>query len=298
VLNSRRPFLSDARVRQALDLALDFEWMSRNLFYNGYPRVRDLFGNTDCAATGLPSPEELALLQPWRSQIPAAVFGPMYEPPTTEGPGHSLRDNLRKAQALLKQAGWEYRDGALRNAKGEAMVLEYLDSREGGIRTVAPWMRNLEKLGITLTFASVDYALYQQRLDKFNFDITTINFPGTHDPGQQLADVFGSKAADTEASGNYMGVKSPAVDALVQAVVSAKSKAQLLPACRALDRVIMHSHYLVPQWTLMAHRIAYNQQRLAFKSPMPPYANGEEWVMFTWWAKGAAQDASQGASQP
>jgi microcin C transport system substrate-binding protein len=293
VLNSRRPFLSDARVRQALDLALDFEWMSRNLFYNGYPRVRDLFGNTDCAATGLPSPEELALLQPWRAKIPAAVFGPMYEPPTTEGPGHSLRDNLRKAQALLKQAGWVYRDGALRNAKGQAMVLEYMDSKEGGIRTVAPWMRNLEKLGITLTFSSVDFALYQQRLDRFNFDITTINFPGTHDPGQQLADVFGSKAADTESSGNYMGVKSPAVDALVQAVVSAKTKAQLLPACRALDRVIMHSHYLVPQWTLTAHRIAYNQQRLAFKPPMPPYANGEEWVMFTWWAKGAAEKASQ-----
>jgi microcin C transport system substrate-binding protein len=298
VLNSRRPFLSDPRVREALDLALDFEWMSRQLFYNGYPRVRDLFGNTDCAATGLPSPEEVALLEPWRAKVPAAVFGPMYEPPTTEGPGHSLRDNLRKAQALLKQAGWEYRDGALRNAKGQAMVLEYMDSKEGGVRTVSPWMRNLEKLGITLTFASVDFALYQQRLDKFEFDITTINFPGTHDPGQQLADVFGSKAADTESSGNYMGVKSPAIDALVQAMVSAKTKAQLLPACRALDRVIMHSHYLVPQWTLTAHRIAYNQQRLAFKSPMPSYANAEEWVMFTWWAKGPAQGAAQGATQP
>ena len=293
VLNSRRPFLSDARVREALDLALDFEWMSRQLFYNGYPRVRDLFGNTDCAATGLPSREELALLEPWRSKVPAAVFGPMYEPPTTEGPGHSLRANLRKAQTLLKQAGWEYRDGALRNAKGEAMVLEYMDSREGGIRTVAPWMRNLEKLGITLKFTSVDFALYQQRLDKFEFDITTINFPGTHNPGQQLADVFGSKAADTESSGNYMGVKSPAVDALVDAMVSAKSGAELLPACRALDRVIMHSHYLVPQWTLTAHRLAYNQQRLAFKPPMPSYAGAEEWVMFTWWAKGENGAAQQ-----
>jgi microcin C transport system substrate-binding protein len=293
VLNSRRPFLSDARVREALDLALDFEWMSRQLFYNGYPRVRDLFGNTDCAATGLPSREELALLEPWRSKVPAAVFGPMYQPPTTEGPGHSLRANLRKAQTLLKQAGWEYRDGALRNAKGEAMVLEYMDSREGGIRTVAPWMRNLEKLGITLKFTSVDFALYQQRLDKFEFDITTINFPGTHNPGQQLADVFGSKAADTESSGNYMGVKSPAVDALVDAMVSAKSKAELLPACRALDRVIMHSHYLVPQWTLTAHRLAYNQQRLAFKPPMPSYAGAEEWVMFTWWAKGENGAAQQ-----
>jgi microcin C transport system substrate-binding protein len=217
VLNTRRPQLQDPRVRQALDLALDFEWMDRQMFYRGYPRVQDLFGNTDCQATGLPSPEELKLLEPWRGKVPDAVFGPMYKPPTTDGPGHSLRDNLRQAQALLKQAGWEYRDGALRNAEGEPMVLQYLDSKEGGVRTVAPWMRNLEKLGITLKFVSVDFALYQQRLDKFQFDITTINFPGTFNPGQQLADIFGSKAADTEGSGNYMGVKSRAVDALVAA---------------------------------------------------------------------------------
>jgi microcin C transport system substrate-binding protein len=285
VLNSRRPHLSDPRVREALGLALDYEWMNRQMFYNGYPRVQDLFGNTDCAATGLPSPEELALLERWRGKVPEAVFGPMYQPPRTEGEGQSLRANLRRAQALLKDAGWTYRDGALRNAKGEAMVLEYLDSREGGVRTIAPWMRNLEKLGVVLRFSPVDFALYQQRLDKFEFDITTINFPGSHDPGQQLADVFGSKAADTENSGNFMGVKSPAVDALVAAAVGARSKAELLPACRALDRVIMHSHYLIPQWTLMSHRMAYNAWRLAFKPPMPPYASGEGWVMGYWWAR-------------
>lgn len=285
VLNSRRPLLQDRRVRQALGLALDYEWMNRQMFYGGYPRVRDLFGNTDCAAEGTPSEQELRLLEPWRGKIPDEVFGPMYEPPTTEGPGHSLRDNLRKASDLLKQAGWEYRDGALRNARGEPMQLEYLDSKEGGARTVSPWMRNLEKLGITLKFASVDFALYQQRLDKFEFDITTINFPGTNNPGQQLADIFGSKAATTESSGNYMGVSSPAVDALVNDIVRAESKAELLPACRALDRVIMHSHYLIPQWTLTSHRIAYNAWRLAYKSPMPPYASAEDWVMTTWWAK-------------
>ncbi len=285
VLNSRRSHLSDPRVREALGLAMDYDWMNRQMFYNGYPRVRDLFGNTDCEASGTPSPEEQALLAPWRGKIPDSTFGPMVEPPTTEGPGHSLRDNLRRAQQLLKDAGWTYRDGALRNAQGEAMELEYLDSKEGGVRTVSPWMRNLEKLGITLNFASVDFALYQQRLDKFEFDITTINFPGTHNPGQQLADIFGSKAAKTENSGNYMGVSSPAVDALIADVVAARTKAELLPACRALDRVIMHSHYLIPQWTLMSHRIAYNAWRLAFKSPMPPYAGGEDWVMSTWWAR-------------
>jgi microcin C transport system substrate-binding protein len=289
VLNSRKPMLSDPRVREALDLALDYEWMNRQMFYNGYPRVQDLFGNTDCAATGLPSPQELALLEPLRAKVPAAVFGPMYQPPRTTGEGQSLRNNLRKAQALLKDAGWTYRDGALRNAKGDAMVLDYLDSRDTGVRTVAPWMRNLEKLGITLRFSPVDFALYQQRLDKFEFDITTINFPGTHDPGQQLSDIFGSKAADTESSGNYFGVKSPAVDALVTAVVGARTKAELIPACRALDRVIMHSHYLIPQWTLTSHRLAYNAWRLGFKPPMPPYAGAEDWVMMAWWAKPVPQ---------
>lgn len=290
VLNTRRPQLQDLRVREALGLALDYEWMNRQMFYNGYPRVRDLFGNTDCAAEGMPSPEELKLLERWRGKVPDAVFGPMYTPPTTDGPGQSLRNNLRMARELLQQAGWEYRDGALRDAKGEPMVLEYLDSKEGGVRTVSPWMRNLEKLGITLKFASVDFALYQQRLDKFEFDITTINFPGTHNPGQQLADVFGSKAAKTESSGNFMGVSSPAVDALVADIVRAETKQELLPACRALDRVIMQSHYLIPQWTLTAHRIAYNAWRLDYKSPMPPYASAEEWIMTTWWAREGEAD--------
>ncbi|MEO6016000.1 MAG: extracellular solute-binding protein [Polaromonas sp.] len=285
VLNSRRPQLADPRVREALGLAVDYEWMNRQMFYNGYPRVTDLFGNTECAASGSPGPQELALLDAWRAKLPGAVFGPMYTPPVTEGEGHSLRANLRRAQALLKDAGWTYRDGALRNAKGEAFQLEYLDSKDGGVRTVAPWVRNLEKLGITLKFMSVDFALYQQRLDKFEFDVTTVNFPGTHNPGQQLAEIFGSKAADTESSGNYFGVKSPAVDALVEAVVGARTKTELLPACRALDRVIMHSHYLIPQWTLMSHRMAYNAWRLAFKAPMPPYSGGEDWVIATWWAR-------------
>ncbi|MDP9901787.1 extracellular solute-binding protein [Variovorax ginsengisoli] len=285
VLNSRRDKLSDPRVREALGLALDYEWMNRQMFYGGYPRVRDLFGNTDCAAEGLPSADEKKLLDPLRGKIPDAALGPMYQPPVTEGNGHSLRDNLRQARDLLKQAGWEYRDGALRNAKNQPMVLEYLDSKEGGARTVTPWVRALEKLGITLNFVSVDFALYQERLDRFQFDITTINFPGTNNPGQSLLEIFGSKAAKTESSGNYMGVSTPAVDALLKKIVEADTKADLLPACRALDRVIMHSHYLIPQWTLSSYRLVYNGWRLGFKAPMPPYAGAEDWVMNIWWAK-------------
>jgi microcin C transport system substrate-binding protein len=138
----------------------------------------------------------------------------------------------------------------------------------------------------------VDFALYQQRLDKFEFDITTINFPGTFNPGQTMADVFGSKSADLEGSGNYMGVKNPAVDALIADVAGAKTKAEMLPACRALDRVVMHSHYLIPQWSLSAHRMAYNAWRLAFKEPMPPYAPAEEWVMFYWWSRNPGANPS------
>jgi microcin C transport system substrate-binding protein len=284
VLNTRRTKLSDPRVRQALGLALDYEWMNRQMFYGAYQRVQDLFGNTDCQATGEPSEQELALLGPWRSQVPATVFGPMVAPPRTDG-DHSLRDNLRHAQQLLKDAGWVYRDGALRNAQGEALELEYLDSAETGVRVVTPWARNLEKLGITLNFRPVDFALYQQRLQKFEFDITSIAYGGTNNPGQEYADLFGSKAADTEDSGNLAGLKSPAVDALIARMTSAKRQEDLLPACRALDRVVMHSHILVPQWSAGTHRMAYNAWRLAKPAAMPPYAQGEGWAIDTWWAK-------------
>ncbi|RYF16818.1 MAG: ABC transporter substrate-binding protein [Comamonadaceae bacterium] len=287
VLNSRNPKLRDARVREALGLAMDYEWMNRQMFYGSYQRVRGLFMNTDCQANGLPSPEELAVLEPWRGKIPDQAFGPMYEAPRTDG-ATTLRDNLRRARELLKQAGWEVRDGALRNAKGEPMVLEYLDSNESGARTVTPWARNLEKLGITLNFRPVDFALYQQRLQKFQFEITTLAYPGTHTPGQEYADIFGSKAADTEDSGNLSGVKSPAVDALLRQMTGAHTKQELLPACRALERVIAHSHYLIPQWTAGTHRIAYNAWRLQPTAAMPPYASGEGWAIDTWWAKPGA----------
>ncbi len=284
VLNTRRSMLSDVRVRQALGLAFDYEWMNRQMFYNAYQRVVGLFGNTDCQATGEPSTEELALLEPWRGKVPDAVFGPMAVPPRTDGDA-SLRANLRKAKALLNEAGWTVRDGKLRNAQGEALVLEYLDSNEGGARTVTPWARNLAKIGVTLEFRPVDFALYQQRLQKFNFDITTLAYQGTHNPGQEYADLFGSKAADIEDSGNMTGMKSPAIDALISRMTGARSKAELLPACRALERVVAHSHILIPQWTASTHRIAYNAWRLDRPEKMPPYAMGEGWAIDTWWAK-------------
>jgi len=284
VLNTRRDKLKDVRVRQALGLALDYEWMNRQMFYGAYQRVQGLFGNTDCQASGVPDQNELALLEPLRAQVPAKAFGPVATAPRTDG-SSSLRANLRQAQKLLKDAGWEYRDGALRNAKGEPFVLEYLDSNEAGARVVTPWARNLEKIGVKLQFRPVDFALYQQRLQKFDFDITSLAYQGTHNPGQEFADLFGSKAADQEDSGNHSGVKNLAVDTLITRITGAKSKADLLPACRALDRVIGHLHLLVPQWSAGTHRMAYNAWRLNKPETMPPYATGEGWAIDTWWAK-------------
>jgi microcin C transport system substrate-binding protein len=284
VVNVRRDKFKDVRVREALGLAIDYEWMNRQMFYSAYQRVVGLFGNTDCQASDLPSPQELAILTPWRSQLPAAAFGPMFAPPRTDGES-SLRANLRRARDLLAAAGWNIQGGVLRNSSGEAMVIEYLDSNEGGARVVAPWARNLEKLGVQLNYRAVDFALYQQRLSKFEFDIISLAYGGTHNPGQEYAEMFGSKASVTEDSGNMAGVSSPAVDAIIARMTSAKTKADLLPACRALDRVISHSHYLIPQWTASTHRMAFNDRRLARPALTPPYSTGEGWAIFNWWAR-------------
>jgi microcin C transport system substrate-binding protein len=284
VLNTRRTLLKDVRVRQALGLALDYEWMNRQMFYGAYQRVQGLFGNTDCQASGEPDAAQLALLTPWRAQIPDAAFGPMALAPRTDG-SNSLRSNLREAQQLLKDAGWEYRDGALRNSKNEVLELEMLDSNEGGARVVSPWARNLEKIGVKLNFRTADFSLYQQRLQKFDFDIVSLAYGGSNNPGQEFADLFGSKAAAQEDSGNHSGIQSPAVDALITQMVSATSKAELLPACRALDRVIAHSHILIPQWSASTHRMVYNAWRLARPATVPPYSSGEGWAIDTWWAR-------------
>ena len=285
VLNSRRPLLRDARVRQALGLAIDYEWMNRQMFYQSYTRVRGIFGNTECAASGLPDEAQLALMAPYQKDIPPAAFGPAYEPPRTDGSDNGLRENLRRAQHLLAEAGWRVQGGVLTNAQGQPLVLEYLDSNEGGARVVTPWMRNLEKLGIRLNFRPVDFALYQQRLQKFDFDITTIAYQGTLNPGQEYADLFGSRAADTEDSGNLAGVKNPAVDSLISHMVGARAHPEFLAACRALERVVSHGHYLLPQWYSPVHRLAYNAWRLDKPAVVPPYFRGEAWAIDTWWAR-------------
>jgi microcin C transport system substrate-binding protein len=289
VLNLRQPKYQDRRVRMALELALDYEWMNLHLFRGSYTRVKGVFGNTDCEATGLPTPDELALLDPLRAKLPPEVFGPMAVPSRTDD-GHSLRDNLLRARSLLEQAGWTYRDGALRNAKGEPFVIEFLDSTEAaGATTTAAWKRALAKLGIDFRLRETDFALWQERLESNNFDMVSISYPGTHFPGAEYADLFGSKAADVPGSGNYAGVKDPAIDTLVAKITQAENREEFLASCRALDRVIAHGHYLIPAWTARDRRIAYSDwvlQRPAVVPPHPPEGvSYMTWFMTTWWAR-------------
>ncbi|KAB0633438.1 peptide ABC transporter substrate-binding protein [Burkholderia stagnalis] len=284
MMNLRRPLFRDVRVRQALDLALDFEWLNRQLFYGGYTRLDSYFADTDLQATGMPGPGELALLDPLRAQLDPAVFGPMVVQPNTNPPG-SLRANLLKARALLAAAGWTYRDGALRNAKGEPFTFEILDDAGSAFEPVViAYQRNLAKLGIDVKFRTADYALLQKRLDAFDYDMTTIRYLGVQVPGPEQLARYGSKFADEPGSSNVIGLKSPAVDALLAALGAAETREQLLDATHALDRVLMHGYYAIPQWYSTTHRVAY-KRTLAYPQTLPLYYSAEDWVVSTWWIK-------------
>lgn len=283
VLNIRKPQFADLRVRQALALALDFEWLNRQLFYNQYTRLNSFYANGELAATGKPSEAELALLKPLAKNLPPAVFGELPEPPNTNPP-HSLRNNLREARELLKQAGWEYRDGALRNAKNEPFTFEILDDGGAMARVFHPLARNLAKLGITATMRNLDFALYQRRLDSFDFDVTVLRFPDVQSPGQELLDYYGSKAADVKGSSNVIGIKNPAIDALIGHVLAAPNRAAQITAVHALDRTLLAGHYIIPHWYSATHRVAW-RDRFAMPKVMPLYYQAGDWMLATWWVK-------------
>lgn len=283
ILNVRNPKFQDIRVRQALAYAFDFEWLNRNLFYNLYKRVEDYFPNSEFQATGRPRPDELALLEPLRAQLRPEVFGPMPVQPDTVPP-HSLRGNLRRAQALLKEAGWSYRDGALRNARGEPFTIEFLNDQPSGTRIVAPFEMALRKLGIQLTYRIVDASLEKQRMDQFQFELTTVRLVGSTSPGSDLLDRWGSRAARTHGSSNIWGLADPAVDALLQKVISAQTRPELDAAMRALDRVLTTGWYSIPQWYGSDFLVGYRPRRFVLPPVIPPYYDVHYWAMSTWWA--------------
>lgn len=281
VMNLRRPQFKDIRVRRALGLALDYEWMNRQLFYGQYKRIYSFFNNSDMAATGLPSADELRLLEPLRDKLDPAVFGQAPVPPRTDPPS-SLRDNLLAARDLLAQAGWTYRDGALRNAKGETLTFEILDDQPSLSRVISVYVRNLEKLGIKVSQRTADYALVQKRMEEFDFDMTSIRFPDVTSPGNEMFDRFGSKAADQPGSDNAWGLKDPAVDRLVEILVKADTRRDLEAAARALDRVLLHKYIVVPHWYSSTHRVAY-RNRFGIPQVSPLYYQANPYVVSSWW---------------
>ncbi len=283
VVNLRRPQFQDVRVRQALALALDFQWLDRMLFYSAYKRIEGYFANSPFEARGVPGADELALLEPLRAQLPPAVFGALPRMPSTHPP-NSLRGNLLKARALLEQAGWHWRDGALRNARGQALVIDYLDTQGAMSRIISVYAQALQRLGITLNYRLVDFALYQQRMDTFDFDMTTIRYGGSTSPGNELFDRFGSHAAAVQGSDNVWGLRDPAVDALIAKVVAATTMRQLQAACRALDRVLVCGWYSVPQWYSDTFRVAIAAHKFAWPKTLPQYYQPEGWAVQCWWA--------------
>ena len=283
LFNTRRDKFKDPRVREAITLAMDYEWMNRQLFYNSYARIRGFFVGSDFEAKGLPGVDELLVLEPIRDKLPAKIFAePVPLPPSTAAPG-SLRGNLRKAKALLEAAGWTYRDGALRNGKGEPLVMEYLDGG-GGDRTFGPYVQALAKLGIEARYRRADFALIQKRWDVFDFDITTARIRGSEAPGSELLDRYGSQSADTQGSSNMTGVKDANVDYMLDLAVASRTRPELIARLRALDRVLRHGHYVAPQWYAEGFRVSYRAGKFEQPKVAPQYYQPEDWVLRTWWS--------------
>jgi microcin C transport system substrate-binding protein len=283
VFNARKEKFKDVRVRQAIGLAVDFEWLNRQLFYGIYTRVQGYFPNSEFHAEGLPKSDELALLEPLQAKLRPEVFGPAPVPSSTVPP-NSLRENLRQARALLAEAGWNYKDGALRNAKGEAFTIEFLNDQPSLIRVATPFQAALRKLGIEMTFRTVDFSLAQQRMDNFDFDMTSRRLPGTTAPGGELFELFGSKAADTVGSANSWGVADPAVDAILGKVATATTRVELATAMRTLDRVLSNGYYSIPQYYSNSFLIGYRPGRFVLPPTIPPYYQADDWALSTWWA--------------
>jgi microcin C transport system substrate-binding protein len=294
VLNLRRPQFADRRVRQAFNLAFDFEWANKNLFYGQYARVGSYFQGSELAAPPAP-PEgrELEILTEMKDGLPPEVFTEVHRNPVNDSPD-AMRGNLQKAVQLLKDAGWEVKNGVLTNVTtGQPMTVEFLLVSPLFERIVQPYLRNLERLGIRGTIRVVDSAQYTRRLNVFDYDIVVANFAQSDSPGNEQRDFWGSEAADREGSMNLIGVKSPAIDKLVDRVIFAKDRAELVAASRALDRALLWHDFVVPQWYSPNVRIAY-WARYGQPEQLPKLTPG---FLQVWWFDQTLAARLPGSSQ-
>ena len=282
--NTRLAKFADPRVRQALAYAFDFEWTNTNLFHGAYTRTASYFSNSELASSGLPDAAELALLEPFRGQVPPEVFGETYAPPVTDGSGNARR-NLRTALKLLGEAGWTVADARLTSPGGEAMEIEILIVSPQFERIIAPMVKNLEKLGVVAKIRLVDSAQYEKRLEDFDFDMITGVVGQSLSPGNEQNNFWTSVAADTPGSRNFAGVNDPVVDALVEKVIAAPDRGSLIAATRALDRVLLWGHYVIPHWHIQHFRVAY-WNKFTRPAVTPKYSLGFD----SWWIDPAMEE--------
>ncbi len=278
-INTRRDKFKDVRVRKALELAMDFEWMNKNLFFGLYTRTASYFENSDLKAVGPPSAEELVLLEPFKDKLPPEVFGEPVSPPVTDGSGNN-RTQLREALKLLSEAGWTQQgSGGLRNAKGETLTVELLVDSPSFERIASPYVKTLRSIGIDASVRMVDDAQYERRTKDFDFDLTTQRYALQTTPGVELKTFWGSQAAATNGSFNLAGIADPVLDQLIDKIVAAKSRAELVTATRAADRVLRAGYYWVPQWYKGAHNLAF-WDKFGWPAVKPKYERG---ALDTWW---------------
>ena len=276
--NTRKEIFEDKRVREALSYAFDFEWTNKNLFYNAYKRTNSFFENSELASSGVPSEGELDLLNDYREFLPQKLFQEEYNPPKTDGSGF-MRKELQEATKLLQDAGWELQEGKLINKKsGSKFEFELLLVSPAFERIVLPFKDNLAKLGIDVSVRTIDSAQYQNRLDGFDFDMIVSTFSQSLSPGNEQRNFWGSDAAKTNGSRNFIGISNEVIDSLIEKVISAKDREDLIVTTRALDRVLLWNHYVIPQWHISAYRTLYWD---IFDKPSvrPKYSLGTH----TWW---------------
>ena len=276
--NIRKEKFKDRRVRKALSYAFDFEWSNKNLFFDAYTRTDSFFENSELASSGLPSTGELNYLNPYFDVLPNEVFSKEYKNPATDGSGY-MRTQLQEASKLLKDAGWELENGELKNSKSkEIFSFEILLRSPAFERIVFPFKDNLEKLGISVEVRTIDTAQYQKRIETFDFDMVVQTFSQSLSPGNEQRSFWGSDAADTNGSRNIIGIKNYAIDGLIERLINAKDRDELITITKALDRVLLWNYYVIPQWHISSYRVLYWD---FFDQPSikPKYSLGFD----TWW---------------
>lgn len=276
--NLRRDLFQDPVLRKALSYAFDFEWTNKNLFHGQYRRTHSFFENSELAAQGLPSTAELALLNPLKEQLPKEVFTTAYAPPSSDGSGRP-RENLLAAQNMLKEAGYTLKGKQLFNPSGQPVTFEILLNSAAWDRITLPFVRNLKMLGVEANVRRIDVSQYEERLRQFDFDMVVQVFPQSNSPGNEQRDFWHSSAADRNDSRNIIGIKNPAIDKLVEAVIRAQDRDALIASTRALDRALQWNHYVIPNWYLDRYRVA-RWQHIKFPDRHADYGL----ALDTWWS--------------